>query len=92
MHRNDAPPYIRFRGEQFQRHCRQLGLTTASLQAEHTGLSRWTFSRLLNGTNAPGEHVIACILDAFPQLDFYDFFEVVNPAQQVTRARKKAAA
>jgi len=79
MHRN-ATPVLRFRGEQFQRHCRLLGLETAGAQAEHTGLSKWTVSRLLNGHIVPGEHVIACTLNAFPALKFEDFFEVVEAA------------
>lgn len=97
MHRNDEPPLplpkVRFRGAQFERHCRQRGLTTATLQAEYTRLSRWTLSRLFNGQHAPGEQVIACILDAFPELDFDDFFEVVSPARRIARpAKKKVAA
>jgi hypothetical protein len=77
MHRNTAP-VLRFRADQFRRHCRQLGLDTTRAQAEHIGLSKWTVSRLVNGQFAPGEHVIACTLHAFPALKFEDFFEVVE--------------
>jgi hypothetical protein len=77
MHRNQAP-VLRFRADQFRRHCGHLGLTTAGAQAEHIGLSKWTVTRLLNGSIAPGEHAIACTLSAFPALRFEDFFEVVE--------------
>lgn len=77
MQRNSRP-VLRFRAEQFRRHCRQLGLETGAQQAAHTGLSRITISRLLTGTIVPGEHVIACTLHAFPALRFEDLFEVVD--------------
>jgi hypothetical protein len=77
MHRK-ATPVLRLRTEQFQRHCKTLGLENASAQAEHLGLSKWTISRLLSGAIVPGEHVIACTLYAFPGLRFDDFFEVID--------------
>lgn len=77
MHRN-TKPVIRLRTEQFQRRCRLLGLDTATSQAEHLGLSKWTIGRLLNGDIAPAEHVIASTLAAFPTLKFEDLFEVVE--------------
>lgn len=79
MHRN-TEPVLRFRAEQFRRHCRPLGLTTAAAQGAHFGLSKWTVTRLLSGDIVPGERVIAHILDGFPELGFDDFFEVVRTA------------
>ena len=76
MHRKSSH-VIRLRKEQFRRHCGHLGLDTATAQATHLGLSKWTVSRLLNGEIAPGEHVIASALAAFPALRFEDLFEVV---------------
>jgi hypothetical protein len=77
MHRK-AAPVLRLRTEQFQRRCKGLGLITPTSQAEYLGLSKWTISRLLNGAIAPGEHVIACTLYAFPNFRFEDFFEVID--------------
>jgi len=77
MHRKPTP-VLRLRAEQFQRHCRQLGLESPTAQAEHLGLSKWTVSRLLSGAIVPGEHVIACTLYSFPSLRFEDFFEVID--------------
>jgi hypothetical protein len=84
MHRNESPT-LRLRSEQFRRHCRLLGLETATAQADHLGLSKWTVTRLLNGGIVPGERVIARCLVGFPNLKFEDLFEVVEMADVKVR-------
>lgn len=96
MHSTSEPePVIRLRADQFRRRCHLLGLDTAAEQAAHFRLSKWTVGRLLSGEIAPGERVMARILFWFPELDFKDFFEVVDAsrvARKRTGAGKKRAA
>lgn len=71
------PTTLRLRLDQFEKITQTAGLTTLEAQAAHTSLTIGAISKIRNRVNAPSAKTISCILSAFPQWTFEDFFEVV---------------
>ncbi|GAA0970085.1 hypothetical protein GCM10009555_018370 [Acrocarpospora macrocephala] len=80
MHTTTATtrPAIRLRRSQWDRRMNEKGLTTALARAEAIGVSRWTVGRIESGEMRPGEHFIAAVLLARPDMKFEELFEVVE--------------
>lgn len=71
---------IRLRETQLLKYMGMSNLDTKRDLARRMNVNESTVSRVLLGHTAPGEQFIAALLKAFPHLDFYDLFEVVDKA------------
>jgi transcriptional regulator with XRE-family HTH domain len=73
---------VRLRVDQFRKYA---GLKwqgqSDEAKARAIGIDPATYSRVVNGKQAPGERFIASLLAALPELDFADLFEVVDDEQ-----------
>jgi hypothetical protein len=72
---------IRLRTAQFEKFCKLKGLKTQADKAQFLKVTEPTVGRIVKGERRPGEAFIAGVLNAFPELDFSDLFEVVDDEQ-----------
>lgn len=71
-----APAVIRLRTDRMNEIAAARGLASDAARAQHIGVDRSTYSRVIRGEVIPGERFIAECLRAFPDLKFDDLFEL----------------
>lgn len=71
---------IRLRTAQYRKYAALKNWKTQSQAAAAIGVSEPALSRVIRGKRGPGADFIAALLNAFPQLEFADLFEVEVPA------------
>ena len=79
-------PWVRLRIPEFRRHAEGAGLNGAGAIASKLGMHRISVWRLLEGDTVPGNGFIAAALDAFPDAQFPDFFEITRDDDAGSRA------
>jgi hypothetical protein len=67
---------VRLRTEQLRLHAGHAGAATNAAIAALLGMDPANVGRLLSGEIQPGESTIACVLAAFPDLQFEDLFDI----------------
>jgi hypothetical protein len=79
-------PWVRLRIPEFREHAERAGLTGDAAIADRLGIHRISIWRLLRAESAPGNAFIAAALDAFPDANFPDFFEITRDDATGSRA------
>lgn len=69
---------VQLRDKQLAKMCKVAGIDTDDALAQRMNVSPATVSRVRRGTAAPGSRFIGGLLEAFPDLEFSDLFEVVS--------------
>ena len=70
---------LRLRTRQLDKYMRLSGITTRAELARRMGMATSSVTRVLAGQSRPGETFVSRLISAFPDLEFDDLFEVIDP-------------
>lgn len=70
---------LRLRTRQLDKYMRLSGIESRAELARRMGMATSSVTRVLAGQSRPGQAFLSGLMRAFPDLDFEDLFEVVDP-------------